>query len=149
MKSDLERVDDLIEQNMGLVVQLAKSFYPSNADLLDEYIQLGRIGLWRAILKHDPLRGKLSTIGWHYIRWEIIKYINQNNRHKFVPLAEVSQEDSIKLWEIIPDNVSELERDVIYLKYQGYTFKEIGYQLGFTKGRVYKMFNNIKKKINV
>lgn len=123
---------------------------PSNLELLDEYIQLGRIGLWKAILKHDPKRGKLTTIAWNYIRWEIIRHINKNKKHKHSELYSNSAyyHDKVPLWEFIPDNMSELENRVIQLKYKGYTFQEIGYELGCTKSWAYKTFNNIKNKIN-
>ena len=65
---------------MGLVVSLARSFNPLNPIELDNYIQSGRIGLWKAIQKHDPKKGKLTTIAWNHIRWEIIRYIKKNKK---------------------------------------------------------------------
>ena len=126
---------------------------PHNLEVLDEYIQLGRIGLWKAIQKHDPQKGKLSTIAWNHIRWEIIRHINKAKKHRSVLSGGCLNNDSAhcndseNIWEAIPDHISELEKKVINLKYQGCTFKEIGYELGFTKGWAYKTFHNIKNKI--
>ena len=152
MKDDLTRVGDydpnkLIEDNMGLVVQLAKSF-TNNPEVLDEYIQLGRIGLWRAIKKHDPKKGKLSTIAWNYIRWEIIKHFNKNKKFMHKPLYDeyLCYNESVKPWEYIPD-LTKLEHEVLQLKYEGCTFREIGYEFGKTKNWAYKIFNGIRKKI--
>ena len=47
------REQQLILENMGLVVSLARSFNPKNNQELEEYIQSGRIGLWKAIKKYD------------------------------------------------------------------------------------------------
>ena len=62
-KNRIER-EGLLNENMGLVVSLAQSFKPRCSLELDEYIQSGRIGLWKAINKHDPKKGALSTIAW-------------------------------------------------------------------------------------
>ena len=62
------REQQLILENMGLVVSLARSFNPKNNQELEEYIQSGRIGLWKAIKKYDPDRGALSTIAWNSFR---------------------------------------------------------------------------------
>ena len=47
-------MDDLIEKNMGLVVSVVNSFKPQNYTERDDYIQAGRIGLWKALRKYNP-----------------------------------------------------------------------------------------------
>ena len=55
-------MNDLIEENMGLVVSVVNSFKPRNNTEREDYIQAGRIGLWKALKNYDPNRGAvLST----------------------------------------------------------------------------------------
>ena len=68
-------MDDIIEKNMGLVASVVKSFKPKNHVEKEDYMQAGRIGLWKALKKHDPSKAALSTYAWNPIRWEIIKEI--------------------------------------------------------------------------
>lgn len=151
---DINEVDNLIKNNMGLVIHLAQSFKPNSLEILDEFIQLGRIGLWKAIIKHDPKLGKLTTIAWNHIRWEILTYINKNKKYKNLECLHfyensIYKYDKTPLWEILSDDITELEYEVIKLKYKGCTFKEIGYELGYTKNWAFKIFKNIKNKLNV
>ena len=70
-------MEDKIEANMGLVVSVVNSFNPKSDEEREEYIQAGRIGLWKALQKYDPDRGcKFSPYARNPIRWEIIKTIN-------------------------------------------------------------------------
>ena len=72
-EAERAREQQLILDNMGLVVSLARSFSPRNQQELEEYIQSGRIGLWRAVKNYNSSKGALSTLAWNYIRWEIIR----------------------------------------------------------------------------
>lgn len=142
--------EQLIHQNMGLVVQLAKSFHPHSAEELDEYIQLGRIGLLKAIRKHDPSRGALTTVAWHYIRWEIIRYLNANRQEHEVLFDEHAAPTAHSpVWELLPDSLSDTERQVVTLRAEGnHTFREIGQILGgFTRGWANKVFKAALVKI--
>ena len=44
--------NDLIETHMGLVISVVNSFKPQNMTERDDYIQAGRIGLWKALKKY-------------------------------------------------------------------------------------------------
>jgi len=146
---------------MGLVVSIVKSLRPPNATEYEEYIQLGRIGLWKAIRKHDPKLAKLSTIAWDYIRWEIIRYINKsvkyntlmNNPDAQYRLQCVHSERTQELFtdsvaEAIPSSLSKSECIVVDMRHQGYTFEEIGKELGgYTRGWANKLFKLAIKKI--
>ena len=57
----------LVQENLGLVITIAKKFKPINHDEYSEYVQIGSIALLRAIRKFDPSRAKLSTFAWRYI----------------------------------------------------------------------------------
>ena len=44
-------MQDLIEENMGLVIAIVNRFNPKNSLERERYIQAGRIGLWKALDK--------------------------------------------------------------------------------------------------
>lgn len=146
------QLDSLMEQNMGLVVLLVKSFKPSPHQL-DEFMQLGRIGLWKAICKHDPKRSELSTCIWHYVKWEIQRHLyKEKHRKKHLSFSAYDYPaldlDKESFWELMPDSLSRKEKRVIQLKLEGHTFVDIGSKLGYSKGWANKTFRSAVKKIN-
>ncbi len=149
VETDKEREEILIQQNTGLIISRAKTFKPHSPELLDEYIQIGRIGLLKAIRKHDPSRSALSTLAWKYIGWEIMRYLNKENRHTAERLNNNGHySPELELWEILPDTLSEKERQVVEMRWQGLTFREIGFELGdFTKGWANRLFKTAAEKI--
>ena len=44
-------MEDLIEQNMGLVLTIVNRFNPKSHSDKEAYVQAGRIGLWKALTK--------------------------------------------------------------------------------------------------
>ena len=76
-------MEDLIEKNMGLVASIVNSFHPNDQTEREDYLQAGRIGLWKALKNFNPAKGNvLSTYAWNPIRWEIIKEIKIMKRKK-------------------------------------------------------------------
>ena len=156
-----EREEQLILENMGLVVSLARSFKPQSPLELDDYIQSGRIGLWKAIQKHNPDKGALSTIAWYYIRWEIIRNMNKGNKlkereFKVVNFTDLSSDlpkiirdknyENI-LDELEPNNLTEKEKGVLRLRVCGYTMKDIGQHFNHSRGWANETFKSAIKKI--
>ena len=147
-----EQLDSVMESNMGLVVLLAKSFNPRGSDELDEFVQLGRIAMWKAIEKHDPSRAKLSTLIWHYVRWDILRYLKKQSRLEIqldesVPIADNLKVDP-SLWEYLPDCLTYNENSVIKLRLQGHTFVAIGHEMGYSRRWANNTFKAALKKIN-
>ena len=142
-------VSQLIEDHMGLVVKLAKSFKPQSPEQLDEYIQVGRIGLWKAILKRDPTRGALSTIAWICIRNELLRHVKWLNRGPAsYEVIEHSYNTEPAIWEVLPGHLlNEKEVKVVELRYEGHTFKEIGEMCGYTKNWAHKCWTQAVRKI--
>ena len=50
-------MEDLIEKNMGLVASIVNSFQPKDQTEREDYLQAGRIGLWKALQKFNPDKG--------------------------------------------------------------------------------------------
>lgn len=140
----------LFEENMGLVISISKQFKPKNDNEFDEFVQLGRIGLWKAIKAYDKSRGKLSTLAWYYIRWEIMKYINQEKKERVNVKNDIDipSIDKDILWEYLPSTLSDLESKIINLHLDGYSFIDIGEKTGFSKTWVHSIYHKALKKIS-
>ena len=145
---------DLVEENMGLVISIVNRFNPKNTTERDDFIQAGRIGLWKAIEKFCESRGtKFSPYAWNPIRWEIMKEIRSAMKHKHVSL-NLDDEDKLgeylspeSFWELVPSSLTEDERAVITLRLEGHNFKDISEKLDRNRSSVKKVFNSAIKKI--
>lgn len=148
-----ERLASIIEDNMGLVIRLVEIFKPKSPEEYDEFIQLGRIGLWKAVLKYDPARSKFSTTAWHYIRFEILRHIQKRSEQQvaqledLIPVEDTHTNVLNHIWEYVPDSLSEKEQAVLNLRLSGYTFVNIGNQMGFSRGWANNTYNSAVEKI--
>lgn len=127
---------------MGLVKHLARKCKPFNRTEYEEYVQVGTLGLLKAIRAHKPEMGKLTTIAWQAIIWEISRYKRKN---KYVHTEElprnIEQEISINIDEYLP-NLDESEKVIVSMRLKGYKIKEIQAETNETK---YKIRQTIKK----
>jgi len=153
-------MDDLIEKNMGLVVSVVNSFKPRNQTEREDYVQAGRIGLWKALKKYDRSKGAvLSTYAWNPIRWEIIKEIKSIKRARHVGKIAVSHLPSLEnlggtaynnpeeIWESLPSSISKEETDFIELRRMGYKLSEMADISGRKISYVKRIFYRAIKKI--
>lgn len=145
-------MDDLIKQNMGLVVSVVNSFNPKGQEEKEQYIQAGRIGLWKALKKHDPDKSALSTYAWNPIRWEIIKEIKSVKSSRYFSAGTVEKEEySVpeNFWEVCPNVLEEEECEILDLRRMGYTLQEIADILGrgrsYVKRLIYKGIQKIRE----
>ena len=145
-------MDDLIERNMGLVVSVVNSFNPRKTAEKEDYIQAGRIGLWKALEKHDPKKSALSTYAWNPIRWEIMKEIKSVKNTRYFSITDdrsPSYYMSDTLWEHCPDSLSSEEFEVVDLRKMGYTLQEIADIIGrgrsYVKRVVYRAVQKIRE----
>ena len=152
-------MEKLIEKNMGLVMSIVNSFHPKDQTEREDYLQAGRIGLWKALKKFNPAKGNvLSTYAWNPIRWEIIKEIRSKGGK--VTLFSLSGSDCISshelqtlpktempFWEYLPSNLNKIESHIIQLRLQGFNFKEISSKLDCNRSNIKKMFQSAINKI--
>ena len=150
-KNPEELEGQLVDEHYGLVVTQALRF-SSNKQDLDDHIQVGLIGLVKAIRNYDPVKSKFSTFATTCIKNEIFRYIRKNKKKSFTYIVQTRSivgknadfyTPKEKLWEAIPDNLSEQEKLILYLKAQNYTHKEIAETLSCTKNHV----KNVVRKL--
>lgn len=153
-------MEQMIENNMGLVYSVLQKQFPAfQRD--EEYIQMGRIGLWRALRTYDPSKGGGEAAFSSYIHVAVYRSINWFHRgraaakqYKLNPIS-LNQPfgDGVELGDMIASNY-EFEKDVdaetcvleigkkskraeemIRMYADGYTFSEIGQAFNITKQR--------------
>jgi len=146
-------MEELIEKNMGLVLTIVNRFNPKNQTEKEDYIQAGRIGLWKALTKFSKTGGsKFSPYAWNPIKWEIIKEIRLiKNKYNSTNIEDCyhsySSNNNTPFWELIPSNLTQKESQVIQLKLEGYNFKEISNKLQCHRSNTKKIFQSAVRKI--
>jgi len=156
---DLEARNLLIKSIMPLVTYIAsKRYHSKNVDDLEDYIQVGYIGLLKSIEKFDHTRGtRLTTYAWKAINSHITNF--KNNTRSLIKVPQIvtdlpifedtindicSLDVELKLpIDLRLDILSERDRWVIeqsYLKER--TLQQIGVDLGITRERV----NQLRKR---
>ncbi len=82
---DLRAQNKLVEANLRFVLSVAK-MYSKDADVIEELVQVGNIGLIDSSKKFDPSRGFkfISFAVWH-IRKEMIYFLSHNSRTIRIP----------------------------------------------------------------
>ncbi len=141
--------DELIEKNMGLATNVVKLFKPRSKLEFDEYLEQARVGLLRAIKKHErePGIGKLSTLAYRSIKWEILALIKQRKRYssRHQRLIDVPYERELgnKIEESLPSSLTDQERKIIMMLASGYKKTEIYRTLGIGQSK----FNGIMKTV--
>lgn len=145
----MQNQEDLILENMGLVKHIAKKFKPKDTNVMEEYIQCGTIGLWEAIQRHDPAKGKLTTIAWYYIFMEIQRFIKKENKykHKHWGIKESMVSKHVEnIYDLIP-LLTEQENRIIQHRLSGLNLEEIATEENLKKHQVAKIYHRVLKKI--
>lgn len=149
---DKDAREKLIKHNLRLVVKYAARYSYGNADLLDNLIQEGTLGLTRAVDRFDPEKGtRLSTYAYYWIRKYIFEYFRCNTVHRAPEPSPESLEIKKELEDMLPA-LSKREKEIVTLIYglkgvKSMKASEAGSMLGITKGRVSQIRKNALKKI--
>ena len=138
---------DLIEEYAPLVVSQALLFRPTNVTSLDDYIQVGFMGLLRAIRHYNPNKNtKLSTFSTICIKRSIYKEFKKFNKERNVSI-DIPDKIGVNLWEFEPPSLTDIEKKVLALRLKSHTYQEIGEQLGFTKSWASEILSSAFTKI--
>tara|TARA_R110000751_G_scaffold266192_1_gene365246 strand:+ start:210 stop:713 length:504 start_codon:yes stop_codon:yes gene_type:complete len=155
---DIELEEQLVQSNYGLVVSQALSLLHKKSNI-DDYIQVGLIGLLKAIRKHSSKLSKFSTFATVCIRNEILglkkKESNKNSGEIVFDSNLLAKSTAAKYYikesffDYVPDCITEEEIFILKLKLESCTNREICDFLGCTKDILDKkldsLFENIRK----
>ena len=138
----------LVQQHYGLVVSQALSFC-GRIHPLEDCIQVGLIGLLKAIRNYDPDKSKFSTFATICIRNEILRFKNKNKKHNECSYAidNISYSEKIQLWELLPENLSEEEFYLLDLKRYNFTKTEMCEILNCSKRQLNQKIDRLIKKL--
>jgi len=146
-QSQRQLESELVEEYAPLVISQALHFRPTNVSSLDDYIQIGYIGLLKAIRHYNPDKNtKLSTFSVICIKRSIYKEFKKFHNDKNINI-DIPDRAEVNLWEYEPKNLTEIEKRVLALRLQSYTYQEIGQRLNFTKSWASEVLSSAFKKI--
>lgn len=119
MKMKEMKKNELVKKNIGLIYYVIKKFNLN--DKLDDYFDLGLIGLTNAINSYNEQLGfKFSTFATDCIKKEIIKEIHKNNCEKRLSnknsvslQMQLSKNDDDFTLENVINNDYDLEEEII------------------------------------
>ena len=115
--------DEIIKENYGLVVAEAMSFLSDPSESIDDFIQVGLIGLLYAVRNHDEKKSKFSKFARICIRNHIAKLTKKPKTEHLD--TELLDNNSMSFSEYIPDSLTDIQKLVLEMKRQGYTYFEI------------------------
>jgi len=157
----VENEENLIIDNMPLVISIAYKYKPNFPDDHDDLIQIGSIGLLKAIRCFDSSLGnKLSTLATIAINREILKRISKKQiklESIFNDDIEISSEDEYTFDDSylsyfsddsLYNNISEEEKRILYMRfYLNCSFAEIGKEFNKTRQWAHLKINDIIQRI--
>lgn len=152
----LPMIERLIKPNLRLVVSIAKRYVRKGVDI-DDLVEYGNMGLWRAVEKFDSERmERFCTYAVYAIRSAVIKGVTRGElfQQKVTYLSELDLERLTAKSDIIPelhedelnnlvDGILTNEREKAIIKmrfglgsYEDMTLQDIGKEFKITKERV-------------
>lgn len=170
----------LILRNMRLVAHIVKKYQcPENEQ--EELISIGTIGLIKAIATVDAEKGRLSTYAARCIENELLMYfrsrkkiskevsyyepIGTDKEGNEISLLDViesqersafevvtTKEDTKKIYELMPEVLSEREKEVVCLRYglyggREYTQREVAERLGISRSYISRIEKTAIEKL--
>jgi RNA polymerase sigma factor (sigma-70 family) len=147
-----------VQKHFGLVVSQAQKYYKYDQCMeLEDYIQIGSIGLLKAIRNYsEDRKAKFSVFAFYCIRNEILRQLGKENKHKktysvddFYLANSLEDKDAQavdKIAEAMP-SLTNTETVLITMRAEGYTRSEICSTLGLTKNEFKTHFLEIIRKI--
>lgn len=150
-----EESREFIEANIGLFHKFMQRY-----NLDDDYYGLLAISYIKAATKYlsdqELQQYAFSTILWYRLRYEISHARRkERNRLQTIPLEQAlappghTDEESVNLlWKTLESILTPRQMEVLYLRYNGMTNREIAEQFGISQVAVERLFSRIRKRIS-
>lgn len=143
-QSQSELEEQLILKHYGLVVAQALRFIGNDKQLIEDYIQVGLIGLLKAVRKYDENRSRFSTFATTCIKNELINFVNRSvkkdrklkviyNTDLLLTLSEKYVAEKSDCFEAISDLLTDEQKLIVTKKIQSYTDAEISEIIGCSR----------------
>lgn len=174
-EGDQAAIAEVLSRNKGLVNKIARSYYLVGGDL-EDLIQEGMIGLYRAIKNYDPSRNnKFSTLAYICIRHQIQASVKKANSHnnqvlsKAYPILDQSDDEDaeivlpsdlptpdnqLMLQETIKEKVDKInsvlsphEQEIFNLYMQGYNNSDMAKLSGRPRKSIDNALTRIRSKV--
>lgn len=147
--------DSDIKQFTNLITSIAKK-YTSDEDMQNDLIQEGYLGLLQAEKNYDPTKAtKFSTYAYSYINYNMLHYYQNMTNDGTISLDTniEGKEDVLKSvieseqLERALEECSQESRDIILMKLDGLTVREIAEKKGYSKSKVSYILSKEKDKL--
>lgn len=132
---------------MKLVYDILTRFKISSPQEYDEIVQECRIGLWKAFKKFEPSKAKYITYAYRAIYWGIYGYFQKKKGPEMDGEIDGIILEEPEIWEIIPENLTMLEKEIVEALSKKKTKREIAADLNIHVSRVAKLVKSVGKKI--
>lgn len=143
-------INEKVIANSSLVHLVLNRLNIKDYHTREELYQAGLIGLWKALEKYNPEKGKLSPYACRKIRWEISRLAEKIEKNKKVSSqSDLSgiYFDSDNFWEYESRDIEELEKEVLDLRLEGRSFQNISDETGLSFYFVKKFYKNALSKM--
>ena len=168
-----DAMEMIIERFYPMVVKIASNYYAPWTEHSD-IVQSGLVGLMKAVYYYNPEKSKFSTFAWRSIDSEIKSFLTYLNRKKNKILSDAVSVDSISsgeedeemsyslpdessnvsrsavVWYImdsVSDELSDLEKEIFSMWFEGYTYSDISDNLGVSKKKVDNTIQKVKRML--
>ncbi len=136
----------IIIDNFSLINNMALGFpYRDRED----YIQVGRIGVLKAIRSFNPKRAKFTTHATNCVRNEMIREYNRHQKY-YSNNIHCSLDHIIMKPEPTPLELDMLTRDerlIVDMRLNNESYRKIAHELGCSRNKVRRMLTKIGYKI--
>lgn len=159
-------VEEIVAQYKGLIRAVANKFFLVGGDK-DDLLQEGMLGLYFAILNFDESKGSFPSFVKLCVMRQLIDAVKRDNSNRNKALANyldislaedlpddrtplqdlLEKEAAQKVRNIIEKQLSALEKQVVELFAEGYSYEDIAEKLGVSYKAVDGALQRARKKL--
>lgn len=122
----IQSEEDLVKENYGLAISIAKKFYKKNSlYAFEDLVQISLMAMIKAHRQYNSDKSVFSTFATYCMRNDLIKFVKKNRTDLNVDLVNSAIEDEASMDEIVPTNLNNNEAGVLFYKRAGYKDVEI------------------------